>query len=128
MIKEKFEVNRSPALSPAVSQVCVARTAGIAEISGLCVIDSEKKNYARPVGEQTMLILKDLDRILSGLGITKEHVIKCNVFLRKMDDYEEMNQAYTQYFGTENPPARQTVAVGLSDGYDVEISFTAVLQ
>lgn len=126
-MKEKFETPRAPIPASSVAQVSIARKIGIAEITGLCVIDEKKRNYARPVKEQTEGILYYLEQILSELGLTRENIIKSNVFLRDMKDYPEMNEAYTAYFGTENPPARQTVAVGLADGYDVEISFVAVL-
>ena len=127
-MKEKFQTANVPASLPSVAQVSIARNVGIAEISGLCVVDEQAKNYARPVSEQTRLIFTYLDTILKELGLTKDNVIKSNVFLRSMEDFPEMDRIYADYFGIENPPARQTVAVGLCDGYDVEISFTAVTK
>ena len=36
--------------------------------------------------------------------------LKCNVYLAKLEDYKEMNEAYRGRFGDE-PPVRTTVAI-----------------
>jgi 2-iminobutanoate/2-iminopropanoate deaminase len=47
------------------------------------------------------------------------------VFLADIDDFEEMNAAYKEYF-VDNPPARSAVQAGaLPKGVDVEIEVIA---
>ena len=65
--------------------------------------------------------------MLEHIGITKERIVKCTVFLQDIADYTEMNGAYAEFFG-ENPPARSTVAgSGLALGALVEIECIAVM-
>ena len=54
--------------------------------------------------------------------------LKCNVFLRHLEDYAAMNEVYRGRFGPE-PPVRTTVAVaGIPlDGCLVEIEIIAAL-
>jgi enamine deaminase RidA (YjgF/YER057c/UK114 family) len=53
-------------------------------------------------------------------------VLKCNVYLRHLEDYAAMNEVYRGRFGAE-PPVRTTIAVaGIPlDGCLVEIEVIA---
>ena len=63
-----------------------------------------------PVEEQTRQCFANLGSVLKDAGLDFSDVVKCNVYLRTMDDFPAMNQAYAQQF--EQPyPARTTVAV-----------------
>ena len=37
------------------------------------------------------------------MGATLEDVVKCDVFLSTMKDFDAMNEIYTEFFGTECP-------------------------
>ncbi len=57
------------------------------------------------------------DRVLTNLGLVLEaahlslaDIVKTTVFLKDMNDFEKMNQAYGRHFG-EHPPARTTIEV-----------------
>jgi 2-iminobutanoate/2-iminopropanoate deaminase len=53
-------------------------------------------------------------------------VVQATVYLADINDYDEMNRAYAEFFPSA-PPARETVAVsGIVSGGRVEISFIAV--
>jgi enamine deaminase RidA (YjgF/YER057c/UK114 family) len=54
------------------------------------------------------------------------NVLKCNVYLRHLEDYAAMNEVYRGRFGAE-PPVRTTIAVaGIPlDGCLVEIEVIA---
>jgi 2-iminobutanoate/2-iminopropanoate deaminase len=77
------------------------------------------------VRAQTMRAFDNLEAVLAGAGLSMDHVIKCNVFLTRMDNFSAMNSAYKERF-TAPYPARTTVAVaGLPLGAAVEIELVA---
>lgn len=77
------------------------------------------------VAAQTELVLKNLSAILDEAGSSLEHVLKTTVYLTDMQDFDEMNRVYGQFFSA-NKPARATVAVSrLPRGVAVEIDAIA---
>jgi reactive intermediate/imine deaminase len=78
-----------------------------------------------PVGVQTRQALEHIKSILEEEGLTLQDVLKVTVFLGDIDDYDAMNEAYSEYF-QDNPPARSAFAVGaLPKGAKVEIEAVA---
>ena len=78
------------------------------------------------VGEQTAQVLKNLAAVLAGAGLTLADVVKTNVYLLDMQDFQAMNEVYGRHF-SDAPPARTTIAaVGLPLGARVEIDVVAV--
>ena len=76
---------------------------------------------ASDVVAQTRLALTNLRHRLRSQGADLDDVVKVNVFLTSMRDYDSMNAAYAEFF-TENRPARTCVAVvALPRGARVEI-------
>ena len=64
--------------------------------------------------------------ILAQAGLTLKDVVKTTVFLKDMNDFAAMNQAYAEFF-PENPPARSAVEVArLPKDALVEIEAIAV--
>jgi 2-iminobutanoate/2-iminopropanoate deaminase len=65
--------------------------------------------------------LANLQSLLEAEGASLNDVVKTTVFLRHIDDYARMNEAYTAAFG-DHRPARSAVAVaGLPLGALVEV-------
>jgi len=54
--------------------------------------------------------LENLRALLEGEGASITDVVKTTVYLRHIDDYAAMNEAYVEFFG-EHRPARAAVAV-----------------
>ena len=55
-----------------------------------------------------------------------DNIVKCTIFLKNMDDYNEVNKVYSKYFKSD-PPARVAVEVSkLPKNVNVEISTIAV--
>jgi 2-iminobutanoate/2-iminopropanoate deaminase len=70
---------------------------------------------------QTRQALANLEQVLIAQGSSLAAVVKVNVFLTSMSDYDAMNRAYAETFSAA-PPARSAVAVsGLPLGALVEI-------
>lgn len=74
----------------------------------------------------TRQVLDNITAILKEAGLTLDHVVKCQVFLKDMADFSAMNAVYGDYF-KNIPPARECVQVAkLPSDVNVEISCIAV--
>ncbi|MFB6296793.1 MAG: RidA family protein [Halobacteriales archaeon] len=74
---------------------------------------------------QTRQCLENVKAILDEEGLTMQDVLKVNVYLADIDDYERANQAYEEYF-QDNPPARSAIGVdALPAGAAIEIEAIA---
>ena len=79
------------------------------------------------IKEQTKQVMKNLEAVLKASGTGFQNVLKCSIFLASMDDFPLVNEIYGSYF-SDNPPARETVAVKtLPKNVLVEISCIAHL-
>lgn len=127
-MKEKWQTSKAPVPTPWIAQVSKDEKLGIAYISGLISETAEDGVlYGLSVAEQTRHILENLKIIVTEMGIDMDHIIKSNIFMKDLKDFDEMNSVYKEYFNFDNPPARQCVQAGVWGGLDVEISFVAVL-
>lgn len=78
------------------------------------------------ITEETHQVMKNLEAILSEAGMTFKNVVKCSIFVKDMNQFATINEAYGQYFKAD-PPARETVEVArLPKDVNVEISCIAV--
>ena len=74
---------------------------------------------------QTANVLDQIEESLKLAGSSMDRVLKVNVYLTDIKNFEGMNKAYINRFGAE-PPVRTTVAVtALPDGSLVEIDCIA---
>ena len=77
------------------------------------------------IATQTRQSLENVKAILEEAGLTMQDVLKVSVFMDDIDDFDEMNNAYSEYF-QDNPPARSAVEVAnLPKGVGVEIEAIA---
>jgi 2-iminobutanoate/2-iminopropanoate deaminase len=108
------------------SQAIVAN--GFVFVSGQIPINPKNSEIVRgTISEQTDLVLKNLQTILKESGTTLEKVVKTTVYLSSMNDFDEMNKKYGEYFSSTKP-ARATVEVGrLPKDVGVEIDAVAVI-
>jgi 2-iminobutanoate/2-iminopropanoate deaminase len=89
--------------------------------------DGELRDDAS-VTEQTELALSNLEAVLAEAGAAPTDVLKTTVFLADIEDFEEMNAAYAEFFD-EEPPARSAVQAGaLPKGVAVEIEAVATAE
>ena len=97
-------------------------------ISGQGPIDPETDKFVgETVEEQTRRVLENVKIILEEVGSSLDKVLKCNVYLSDMNDFQKMNGVYVTFF-PPNPPARTTIQVGrLPFDIKVEIDCVATL-
>ena len=56
-------------------------------------------------------VLEQIKKQLEAAGSSMDKVLKCNVYLKDLNDYAGMNEIFQGKFG-EEPPVRTTVATG----------------
>ena len=75
------------------------------------------------IGAETMQTLNNIKMILNDLGSNSDKIFKCLCMLEDINDYSEMNNAYTKFFNSRDYlPSRSTFAgSGLALGAKIEI-------
>lgn len=77
------------------------------------------------ITDQTRQVLSNVSAILQEAGSNLDKVVKATVYLTNMQDFDEMNKAYSEFF-INNKPARVTVQVAaLPKGASIEIDAIA---
>ena len=80
------------------------------------------------VKPQTHQVLKNLKAILEKAGSSLNKVVKGTVFLSNMDDFDTVNEIYSEHFSSPFP-ARSCIAVsGLAKNAKVEIEAIAIMR
>ena len=78
------------------------------------------------IRQQAQRVLENLKGLLESQNLGMENVVKVTIFLRDMENFNEVNQTYTTYFPS-SPPARSTVEVArLPRDADLEIEAIAI--
>jgi len=124
-MKETVHTDDAPAAVGAYSQATTTDdlvfTAGQIPLTA----DGELRSDA-PVAEQTEQALSNVAAVLDEAGVGLDDVLKVTVFLDDIEDFDEMNDTYADFFETD-PPARSAVGVdALPKGVAVEIEAVAV--
>ena len=80
------------------------------------------------IGAETTQTLNNINMVLNDLGSNSDKIFKCLCMLEDINDYTEMNNAYTTFFnGRNNLPSRSTFAgSGLALGAKIEIECWAI--
>ena len=87
------------------------RTGHLVICSGQTPLDPETNEMVGSnIQEQTERVLRNLAIVLDGVGLTLNDVVKTNVYLSSMHDFDGMNTVYANMFGAHRP-VRTTVAV-----------------
>ena len=63
---------------------------------------------------QTRQTLANVRAVLNEGGADWDDVLKCNVYLKDMKDFQQMNQVFMEIF-PDNPPARTTVQTPMAE-------------
>ena len=123
-MKEIISTEKAPAAIGPYSQATSYNN--IIYCSGQIPLDPQTMQIVgEDVTTQAKQVMKNLEAVLAAAGSDFSKVLKCSIFLDSMDDFGAVNEVYGGYF-TENPPARETVAVQtLPKNVLVEISCIA---
>jgi 2-iminobutanoate/2-iminopropanoate deaminase len=89
----------------------IARVDQFISIGGTAGVNPATGQLAGPdVYSQAKQILESFRVMLQSVGSDLSHVIHINVFLKSMQDFEEMNRAYVEMLG-DHRPARTVIGV-----------------
>ncbi|PYH83137.1 Endoribonuclease L-PSP [Aspergillus uvarum CBS 121591] len=78
------------------------------------------------VTNRARMALRNLQAVLEAAGSSLDRVVKANVFLTDMNDFERLNIAWDEFFPVDPKPCRTCVAVHqLPLNTDVEIEMIA---
>jgi len=77
---------------------------------------------------QTRQCLEKIKKQLIAAGVSMNNVIRCDVFLENLDDFQKMNSVYAEFFN-EPYPTRVTIGgVKIIKGAKIEIAAIAVIN
>lgn len=118
----------APAAIGPYSQAVVA--GGVVHCSGqVALIPGTGEMLDGDVVAQTEQVFKNLGAVLAAAGSGFESVLKCQVYLKSMDDFAAVNEVYARAFEGMEPPARACVEVArLPKDADVEIDCVALVR
>jgi 2-iminobutanoate/2-iminopropanoate deaminase len=99
---------------------------GFVFVSGQGPLDPATGEYRKgDIRSETKQVFENIKSILEAAGSSLDKVVKCNVYLRDINDFSAMNEIYASYFKAPFP-ARTTIQAGaLPRGFAVEIECIA---
>ncbi len=122
MKREILNTPKAPAAVGTYSQGVVHQ--GVWYFSGQIGLDLQG-NMREGFDAQLDQVLKNIDGLLEGAGLTRDHILKTTIFMTDLALFGKVNEAYTKYF-TAPYPSRSTVQVpALPKGALVEIEVIA---
>lgn len=97
-------------------------------LSGQIAINPESGELVLDdIETETEQVMHNIGSILQANGLEFDHVVKCSVFVKDMQNFARINEVYSKFFKTESAPARELVEVAnLPKFVNVEISAIAV--
>lgn len=105
----------------------LAREAGSTlYVSGQIAITPDGTPVKGSIADETRQTMRNIRRILADHGYSFQDVVNVNVYLSDMKHYDEMNDAYREFFPRGNFPARACVGgLQIAYGLNMEISCIA---
>ncbi len=74
----------------------------------------------------TLQALNNVLAIVEAAGLKKENIVRCGIFLKDMNDFPKMNEAYAQFFGSHKPARAAVEVARLPKDVKIEIDAIAV--
>ncbi|EEA84368.1 MULTISPECIES: RidA family protein [Peptostreptococcales] len=126
MKHEVIHTNNAPAALGPYSQAIKA--GNLLFLSGQVPLDPETMTVVEGgIKEQATRSLTNIKNVLAEAGADFSNVVKTTVFIKDMNEFNDLNEVYAEFFG-ENKPARSCVEVArLPKDVKVEIELIAVL-
>lgn len=120
MTKSIFFTEKAPSPIGAYSQAVI--TGGLMYMSGQISIDPVTGDVSNgSIQEETRRILENIKTIVKEAGRGLQDIIKTTCYLTNLEDFDDFNRVYSEYFSSA-PPARTTVQVArLPGGAKIEI-------
>ncbi len=88
--------------------------------SGQIAIDNKGVFHNESLKDESEQVFKNIDILLEAGKVTKQSIVKTTVYLSDLQNFEEFNDLYSEYFGNHKP-ARSCVQVRLPKNARVEV-------
>ncbi len=111
MTLERIKTDNTPLPSGPYSQAIVSD--GIAFISGQIPIDAMSGSIPADPRDQIRLAIHNLLSISCACGVSKENILKINVYLTDEEDLPILNEIYSEMLGPEYPTRTCVFVKGL---------------
>jgi len=126
-MREIIETNKAPEVVGPYSQA--VRYENLLFLSGQVSINPDSGKLEKgTVKEQTKLALTNINAVLEAAGSNLDGVLKCNVYLSNIDDFNEMNEVYKEFFQGSYPARLCVSKVDIFGGLAVEIDVIAAVK
>jgi len=101
---------------------------GAVSYGNLLFIAGKGAHFEGDIKAHTKHVLDEVEKELVNAGSSMNKVLKCNVYLNDLKDYQGMNEVFRGRFG-EEPPVRTTIAAagGIPGNSLVEIDVIAYI-
>ncbi len=96
---------------------------GAVYVSGQVPRDPVTGTVPASFADQVRLAVRNVERILRGVGLELSDVVKVNAYLTDVSRFKEYNEVYREFFPND-PPARTTIGCQLV-GVEVEVDCIA---
>ena len=96
-------------------------------VSGQLPIDMETGELSTgDIRKETKLCLKNLVEVVKAGGGVKEDIVKVNLFIKDIEDFAVINEAYAEFFGDHKPARALIEAARLPKDANIEIEAVAI--
>lgn len=123
-MKKEIKTNKSPEALGPYSQAL--KTDSFIFVSGQIPFNTDLELVSEDVEEQAHQCLKNLRGIVEDSGCSMDQVVKTTVFIKDMNNFESVNNVYSEYF-TQPYPARSCIEVARLPK-DVKVEIEAIVQ
>ena len=125
MSKEVIFTEKAPKAIGPYSQAI--KSGNLLFISGQVPVNPTTGELTGDIKIQTRQVLENIKSILVAAGASTTDVVKTTVFLKNLDDFNVINETYSEYF-LKDAPARSTIeVVRIPRGALIEIEAIAVI-
>ena len=124
-MNQKIESPGAPKVLGPYSQAIKAEN--LIFLSGQLGLDPKTNELKMGADVQTRQALNNLKAVLESAGCKLANVVRCDIFLKDINDFAAVNAVYEEFFTDDPKPARRTVGVtALPKNALIEISCIAV--
>lgn len=86
------------------------------------------EDATQAIGGQTQQVLGEIDALLARAGTDKSKILRAEIFIKDLQDFEAMNRVWDAWVPEGNAPPRATVQANLArPAWLIEIVVTAAV-
>lgn len=120
-------VSTGKVAKPKVPLSSAVKVGNLVFISGTTPFDKNHQVAKGDFRAQMRQVMENLKAVLEAAGSSLDKVVKVNVILTRVSDFEAMNEIYKTYFKEGNYPARTTIGAKLA-GKDFLLEIECVAE